>query len=88
MGTHPELKSKVLTPDVLVQPHMASLEMVFYPTAKLARLFQRNTRRCVRRRAWLVEPQVARRVQRHPHPDEERKSYRRVRRLPRRLHDS
>jgi glucose/arabinose dehydrogenase len=34
MGTHPELKSKVITPDVLVQPHMASLEMTFYPTAK------------------------------------------------------
>jgi glucose/arabinose dehydrogenase len=30
-GKHPELKSKVLTPDVLVQPHMASLEMAFYP---------------------------------------------------------
>jgi glucose/arabinose dehydrogenase len=29
-----DLSSKVLTPDVLVQPHMASLEMVFYPSAK------------------------------------------------------
>ena len=28
------LASKVITPDVLVQPHMASLEMVFYPTQK------------------------------------------------------
>jgi len=27
-----DLSSKVRTPDVLVQPHMASLEMVFYPT--------------------------------------------------------
>jgi glucose/arabinose dehydrogenase len=27
------LSSKVVTPDVLVQPHMASLEMVFYPSA-------------------------------------------------------
>ena len=34
MGTHPELKSKVITPDVLVQPHMASLGMTFYPTTK------------------------------------------------------
>jgi glucose/arabinose dehydrogenase len=25
------MASKVITPDVLVQPHMASLEMVFYP---------------------------------------------------------
>ncbi len=30
-GKHPELQSKVITPDVLMQPHMASLEMVFYP---------------------------------------------------------
>ncbi len=30
-GKHPELQSKVLTPDVLVQPHMASLEMAFNP---------------------------------------------------------
>ena len=30
MGTHPELKSKVTTPDVLLQPHFASLELAFY----------------------------------------------------------
>lgn len=29
-GKHPELKSKVIVPDVLVQPHNASLEMLFY----------------------------------------------------------
>ena len=29
-GKHPELKNKVLTPDVLLQPHFASLEMTFY----------------------------------------------------------
>jgi glucose/arabinose dehydrogenase len=29
-----DISSKVITPDVLVQPHMASLEMVFYPTQK------------------------------------------------------
>jgi glucose/arabinose dehydrogenase len=28
-----DLSSKVITPDVLVQPHMASLEMTFYPQA-------------------------------------------------------
>ncbi len=28
---HVDLSAKVRTPDVLVQPHMASLEMVFYP---------------------------------------------------------
>ena len=29
-GKHPELKDKVLTPDVLLQPHNASLELTFY----------------------------------------------------------
>ena len=29
-GTHPELKGKVTVPDVLLQPHNASLEMTFY----------------------------------------------------------
>ncbi|MBS1813647.1 MAG: sorbosone dehydrogenase family protein [Acidobacteria bacterium] len=30
VGKHPELKNKVITPDILVQPHMASLQMTFY----------------------------------------------------------
>jgi glucose/arabinose dehydrogenase len=30
MGKHPELQSKVITPDILVNPHFASLEMTFY----------------------------------------------------------
>ncbi|HLY41968.1 MAG TPA: sorbosone dehydrogenase family protein [Terracidiphilus sp.] len=29
-GKHPELKSKVITPDILVNPHFASLELTFY----------------------------------------------------------
>ncbi len=29
-GKHPELKDKVLTPDVILQPHNASLELTFY----------------------------------------------------------
>jgi glucose/arabinose dehydrogenase len=29
-GKHPELKNKVIVPDVLLQPHDASLEMTFY----------------------------------------------------------
>jgi len=29
-GKHPELKDKVIVPDVLIQPHNASLEMLFY----------------------------------------------------------
>jgi len=34
-GKHPELKSKVITPDVLLQPHFASLEMTFYEGSQL-----------------------------------------------------
>ena len=30
-----DMSSKVRTPDVLVQPHMASLQMVFYPSARV-----------------------------------------------------
>ena len=30
MGKHPELQAKVITPDILVNPHFASLEMTFY----------------------------------------------------------
>jgi glucose/arabinose dehydrogenase/cytochrome c5 len=33
-GKHPELKDKVLVPDVLLQPHFASLEMAFYEAAQ------------------------------------------------------
>jgi glucose/arabinose dehydrogenase len=34
-GSHPELKAKVITPDVLLQPHFASLEMTFYEGSQL-----------------------------------------------------
>jgi glucose/arabinose dehydrogenase len=30
VGKHPELQSKVITPDIIVNPHFASLEMMFY----------------------------------------------------------
>ncbi|HTW30164.1 MAG TPA: c-type cytochrome [Candidatus Sulfotelmatobacter sp.] len=33
-GKHPELKDKVIVPDVLLQPHNASLEFVFYDGAQ------------------------------------------------------
>ena len=35
-GKRPELKDKVKTPDVLLQPHSASLEMVFYTGSQFA----------------------------------------------------
>jgi glucose/arabinose dehydrogenase len=33
-GKHPELQSKVITPDIILQPHFASLEMTFYEGAQ------------------------------------------------------
>jgi glucose/arabinose dehydrogenase len=30
VGKHPELQSKVITPDIILNPHFASLEMLFY----------------------------------------------------------
>ncbi|HLY62338.1 MAG TPA: sorbosone dehydrogenase family protein [Terriglobia bacterium] len=33
-GKHPELKNKVIVPDVLLEPHNASLEMLFYEGAQ------------------------------------------------------
>ncbi len=36
-GKHPELKDKAIVPDVLVQPHNASLEMTFYQATQFPR---------------------------------------------------
>jgi glucose/arabinose dehydrogenase len=39
-GKHPELQSKVITPDILVNPHFASLEMLFYEGSQLPAEFK------------------------------------------------
>jgi glucose/arabinose dehydrogenase len=39
-GKHPELQAKVITPDVLVNPHMASLEMLFYEGSQFPEEFK------------------------------------------------
>jgi glucose/arabinose dehydrogenase len=39
-GKHPEMRDKVITPDVLLQPHFASLEMVFYEGAQFPAEFR------------------------------------------------
>jgi glucose/arabinose dehydrogenase len=39
-GKHPELKSKVIVPDVLLQPHNASLEMTFYEGAQFPKQYR------------------------------------------------
>jgi glucose/arabinose dehydrogenase len=39
-GKHPELKDKVITPDVLLQPHNASLQMTFYSGSQFPAEYQ------------------------------------------------
>lgn len=39
-GKHPELRGKVIVPDVLLQPHFASLEMLFYEGSKFPAPFK------------------------------------------------
>jgi glucose/arabinose dehydrogenase len=39
-GKHPELKSKVITPDVLLNPHFASLELTFYEGSQFPAAFK------------------------------------------------
>lgn len=39
-GKHPELKDKVLTPDVLLQPHNASLQITFYEASHFPNDYQ------------------------------------------------
>lgn len=39
-GKHPELRAKVITPDILVNPHFASLEMMFYTGSQLPAEYQ------------------------------------------------
>jgi glucose/arabinose dehydrogenase len=39
-GKHPELKNKVVVPDVLLQPHNASLELTFYEGAQFPKEYK------------------------------------------------
>jgi len=41
-GKHPELKDKVIVPDILIQPHNASLEMTFYEGRQFPREYQQD----------------------------------------------
>ncbi|HEX8774663.1 MAG TPA: sorbosone dehydrogenase family protein [Pyrinomonadaceae bacterium] len=41
-GAHPELRGKVIVPDVLLQSHMASLEMVFYTGGQFPKEFEND----------------------------------------------
>src|SRR5580692_2961650 len=39
-GKHPELQSKVITPDILLEPHFASLELTFYEGSQFPAQFK------------------------------------------------
>ena len=58
-GKHPELKSKVIVPDVLLQPHNASLGLVVLRRQAVSR---RIPGRHLRRAARLVESRAAHRL--------------------------
>ena len=68
-GKRPELKDKVKTPDVLIQPHSASLQMVFYTAISS----HRASRQRLRRAARLVEPRAAHRLQGDSRADQGRR---------------
>jgi hypothetical protein len=57
-GKHPELKGKVIVPDVLLNPHFASLELQFYEAAIPRPVSWPGL--C--RGAWFLEPGPARRL--------------------------
>ena len=56
-GKHPELKDKVIVPDVLLQPHNASLELTFYGADKFPAEYKGDI---FRFGAWIVEQGGAR----------------------------
>jgi glucose/arabinose dehydrogenase len=79
----PSCKGKVITPDILVNPHFASLEMTFYEGSQFPAEYKGDGFAV---RARLVEPRPARRLRGHPAAHAERPRDRRVRRFPHRLH--
>jgi glucose/arabinose dehydrogenase len=58
-GKHPELKDKVITPDVILNPHNASLEMTFYDGKQFP---SGISGRHLRVRTRFMEPIRARRI--------------------------
>ena len=64
-GERPDLKDKVTVPDVLIQPHSASLGMAFYDGDQFPAEYQGDA---LRRPARLLEPGEAHRLQGGPRP--------------------
>jgi glucose/arabinose dehydrogenase len=67
-GKRPELKAKVKTPDVLIEPHSASLEMVFYTTPD-ARADYRTTILAAQHGSWNKTTRTGYKVIRVPLKD-------------------
>ncbi len=80
-GKHPELRDKVIVPDVLIQSHSASLDLCFYTGQQFPADYQGHLRRAAR----LVEPLAAHRIQGDPHPGQGRQGGGVLRRLHDRL---
>jgi glucose/arabinose dehydrogenase len=64
-GEHPELANKVVTPDVLVQPHMASLCLTFYTGASFPKEY-RGDIFAAEHGSWNREPRTGYNVVRVP----------------------
>jgi glucose/arabinose dehydrogenase len=67
-GKRPELKAQVKTPDVLIEPHSASLEMVFYTTPD-ARADYRTTILAAQHGSWNKTTRTGYKVIRVPLKD-------------------
>ncbi len=76
-GKHPELKDKVIVPDVLVQSHSASLCMTFYTGAQFPKEYRLDAF-AAEHGSWNRPPH---RLQGYPNSDEGWQGDRRVRRL-------
>ncbi len=85
VGKHPELQSKVITPDILLNPHFASLEMTFYTGSQFPAEFKGDGFAC-EHGSW--NRAAARRLRSHPPAHAQRPRHRRVRGLPHRICNS
>ncbi len=64
-GSHPELKDKVITPDVILQPHNASLQMIFYDGKQFPAEYQGDIFAC-EHGSWNRSPRAGYEVIRVP----------------------
>ena len=64
-GKHPELKDKVIVPDVLLQPHFASLEMIFYEGSQFPSEYKGDAF-AAQHGSWNREPRAGYEVVRVP----------------------